>query len=77
MDETLQVICAGRGAGDGPAFLGNRILEEAAFNDVIKGEGTQDGRDGVVQDGGGEGVGCLATEMDVCGRGKEGGGGAG
>lgn len=39
VDKTLEVICAGRGAGDGPAFLGNRILEEAAFNDVIKGEG--------------------------------------
>ena len=33
----------------------------------------QDSRDGVVQDGGGEGVGCFAAEVDVCGGGEEGG----
>lgn len=33
----------------------------------------QDSRDGVVQNGGGEGAGCLATKMDVCSRGKESG----
>lgn len=70
MDETLAVI--GAGAGDGPAFLGGRVLDEAAFNDVVKGEGVQDGRDGVVQDGGGECVGCFAAEVDVCGGEEEG-----
>ncbi len=71
VDETLAVV--GAGVGDGPAFLEGSVLDEATFNDVVKGEGVQDGRDGVVQDGGDEGVGCFAAEVDVCGGGEEGG----
>lgn len=71
MDETLAVV--GVGVGEGPAFVGGKVLDEAAFNHVVKGERVQEGRGRVVQDGGGEGISCFATEVDVRGGGEEGG----
>lgn len=46
LDETFAGV--GIRTGDGPAFVGSRVLDEATFDDVFKRDGVQGGSNGIV-----------------------------